>query len=385
MDAVTPTASDMRTAVLARADFQALIDALKSQGYTVYGPTVADAAVTLDEIESADDLPAGVGDRQDGGVYRLETRDDGALFGHGSGPHSWKGYLWPARQHLWRARRQGSDFRVDPPAPDDTRRALLGVRACDLAAIQVQDRVFDNGDFQDTGYLRRRANALVVAVNCGQAGGTCFCADMGTGPRADSGFDLALTELVGDGRHDFLIEAATDAGHKVLDALPVRDARDDDRAAADRAVQNAVDGQGRRMPEADSVPDLLMRHLESDHWREIAQRCLSCANCTMVCPTCFCSTVEDSNDLSGDITDRWRQWDSCFTLDLSYIHGGAVRIETASRYRQWMTHKLSTWHGQFGTSGCVGCGRCITWCPVGIDITEEVQAFRDSERGDADG
>jgi sulfhydrogenase subunit beta (sulfur reductase) len=99
----------------------------------------------------------------------------------------------------------------------------------------------------------------------------------------------------------------------------------------------------------------------------------------MVCPTCFCTSVEDSTDVDGDGVVRVQRWDSCFTVDYSYIHGGSVRSSDRSRYRQWMTHKLSTWFDQFGSSGCVGCGRCITWCPVGIDITEEVAAIRATE------
>ena len=83
--------------------------------------------------------------------------------------------------------------------------------------------------------------------------------------------------------------------------------------------------------------------------------------------------------LYGARAERWRKWDSCFTLDFSYIHGGSVRTSAAARYRQWLSHKLATWIDQFGSSGCVGCGRCITWCPVGIDITEEVAAIRASE------
>jgi Fe-S-cluster-containing hydrogenase component 2 len=127
------------------------------------------------------------------------------------------------------------------------------------------------------------------------------------------------------------------------------------------------------------LPELLARNLEHPRWDDVASRCLACANCTMACPTCFCSTVEDTTDLTGDHAERWRSWDSCFTMDFSHVHGGSVRTSTRARYRQWLTHKLSTWHAQFGTSGCVGCGRCITWCPVAIDLTQEVAAIRGSE------
>ena len=124
---------------------------------------------------------------------------------------------------------------------------------------------------------------------------------------------------------------------------------------------------------------LLYRNYNNERWQDLAQRCLDCGNCTMACPTCFCSKVEDITDLTGDHAERWREWDSCFTMDFSYIHGGSVRATTRSRYRQWLVHKLATWLDQFGSSGCVGCGRCITWCPVGIDLTEEVRLIRGSE------
>ena len=130
------------------------------------------------------------------------------------------------------------------------------------------------------------------------------------------------------------------------------------------------------------VPDvamLLRRNLEHRAWSRVAERCLGCANCTMVCPTCFCATVEDTTDLSGAIAERRRKWDSCFTCEFSSIHGGSIRRSGAARYRQWMTHKLSSWWQQFETSGCVGCGRCIVWCPVGIDITEEAHAIAAGE------
>ena len=124
------------------------------------------------------------------------------------------------------------------------------------------------------------------------------------------------------------------------------------------------------------IKELLYRNLEHPRWEDVARRCLSCTNCTLVCPTCFCTTVEDATDLSGGHAERRRRWDSCFSMDFSYIHGGYIRPSVKARYRQWMTHKLATWIDQFGTSGCVGCGRCITWCPVGIDITAEVKAIR---------
>jgi ferredoxin len=141
----------------------------------------------------------------------------------------------------------------------------------------------------------------------------------------------------------------------------------------------APDVPRERFLDTTDIHNLLLNNLEHPRWAEVAERCLACANCTLVCPTCFCASVEEVSDLSGDNVRRERAWDSCFTMEHSYTNTGTVRKTTASRYRQWLTHKLATWIDQFGTSGCVGCGRCITWCPVAIDLTEEVAAIRDSD------
>jgi ferredoxin len=202
---------------------------------------------------------------------------------------------------------------------------------------------------------------------------------MNTGPRATQGFDLCLTELLDGQRHEFLVETGSARGANLLSKLPHRPASESELTQVESVTTAASQAMRRAMvPE---VAALLKRNPEHPRWQEVAQRCLSCANCTQVCPTCFCSTVEDVTDLDGQTAERWRQWDSCFTIDFSYIHGGSIRRETRSRYRQWLTHKLSTWHDQFDTSGCVGCGRCITWCPAGIDLTEEAGAIQDSEGG----
>lgn len=386
----TGTAKDRQSgndkAVIAVEGLDALIAALRDDGYAVIGPRVRDGAVVYDPLDNAADLPWGWIDEQDGGRYRL-VREGEAAFAHVVGPQSWKRHLYPPRQTLWTGRRDGAGFTVSAPDGAVPRYAFLGVRSCELAAMAVQDRVFGvtphggravgEQQFTDSGYAARRNAAFLVAVNCGRAGGTCFCDSMGTGPKAAGGYDLALTELAEGGRHEFLAEVGSDKGAAVLERLPRRAAQPQDVEAAENAVERARAHMGRTM--VDDPASLLARNLEHPRWDEVAARCLSCANCTMVCPTCFCTTVEDTTDLTGEHVERWRRWDSCFTVDFSYIHGGAIRQSGRSRYRQWMTHKLSSWWEQFGTSGCTGCGRCITWCPVGIDITEEAQAIKNSE------
>jgi ferredoxin len=362
-------------AILHPQGLQALIAALAARGYRVLGPTVRDGAIVYDDIAGIAELPAGWTDHQEPGRYRLERRDDAALFGYAVGPHAWKRFLHPPTERLWQAKRQDDSFVVTPPEPPQAPFAFIGVRACELHAIAIQDRVFVDGPYRDVPYQQRRAGAFIVAVNCGVAGGTCFCVSMQTGPRATAGFDLALTELVDDADHRFLVEVGSDAGGALLAELPHTDATAEDNASADAVVAHTAQHMGRTL-DTDGIKELLQSNPTHPRWDDVAARCLACANCTMVCPTCFCTTVEDHTDLTGQTAERVRRWDSCFTLDFSYIHGGSVRTEGSARYRQWMTHKLANWIDQFGSSGCVGCGRCITWCPVGIDITAEAAAIR---------
>jgi sulfhydrogenase subunit beta (sulfur reductase) len=369
-------------AVIAPEALDDLIAILQARGFRVLGPRIRDGAIIYDDLSAASQLPIGWTDEQQGGSYRLSRRQDAARFGYAVGPHSWKQFLFRPEVRLWRARRSPDDEMVVDEEPLEAKpMAFIGVRSCELHAIEIQDRVFMGGRHVDRDYANQREGAFLVAVNCITAGGTCFCASMGTGPKASAGYDLALTELL-DGEHRFLAEAGTERGAELLAELPQQPATAADLTVADAAIEATSSQMGRTM-ETDDIRNLLARNLENPRWDEVADRCLSCGNCTQVCPTCFCSSVEDTSDLTGDTAERTRVWDTCFSVDYSHIHGGSIRPSTKARYRQWMTHKLGTWIDQFGTSGCVGCGRCITWCPVAIDITEEVAAIRLTDGGDA--
>jgi sulfhydrogenase subunit beta (sulfur reductase) len=354
--------------------FDALLRALADDGRELVGPTVRDGAIVLDTIRGIADLPRGVGDEQAPGHYRLRERGDEALFGFAAPQHSFKKELLVPRVPLVKIRRSARGLAIEEPARPERKVAFVGVRACEIVAIDVQDRVLRDGPYADADYAARREQIFILAVHCGAPSGTCFCVSMGTGPRARAGFDLAATEVLAP-EHVFVVEVGSEAGGAILDRVTARATTTVEQEAADRTVDEAATRMGRTMDTTD-IRDLLMSNLEHPRWDDVAERCLGCANCTLACPTCFCTSIEDSSDLSGDEATRTRRWDSCFTMDFAYLHGDGVRPSLRGRYRQWLTHKVATWHDQFGTSGCVGCGRCITWCPVGIDITEEVAAIR---------
>lgn len=356
-----------------------LIQLLQDSGCEVVGPQVRDQAIVYDVLQKAEDLPRGYTEKQERGFYRLAQRDDGAYFGFTVGPDSWKKFLFVPKERLWKSNKnKDGNLCFIPEKIACPRRAFLGVRACELAAIRIQDQIFLEGPVVDRPYQERRAATILIAVQCMSVAPTCFCASMNTGPGVSEGFDLLLVEVPEVDHHRFLLKSGSPEGEKLMGELRrmkcLYPTSVEDSLISNQQIAMVADAQMRSMKPIEDKK-LLDRSFHSGRWEEISKKCLNCANCTLVCPTCFCSRVEDTTDLKGDHAERWRKWDSCFTLDHSYIHGGSVRQSGKSRYRQWLTHKVSSWFDQYGKSGCVGCGRCISWCPVGIDLTEEIRAF----------
>ncbi|MFP4154214.1 MAG: 4Fe-4S dicluster domain-containing protein [Halothiobacillaceae bacterium] len=357
----------MHTSFLPRQKLEALFDALRAQGYDCVGPRVRDGAIVYEPLEGADDLPAGWRQAQAPGSYRMARVDDDRQFAWANGPQALKPLTFHPRETLWASRRDEQGTLSFSGTPVDARpTAVIGVRACDLAALRLQEAHFGSG-IVDEAFSRRRASLLLVAVHCSHPAQTCFCASTGDGPQATQGFDIAMHELE-DG---FLVESGSERGRQVVEALPLDAGSSQRDEEARRQTRIAVEVQERRLPEGD-LPKMLFERLHHPRWDEVADRCLSCGNCTAVCPTCFCNTEQDVPSLDGSGSEHVRIWDSCFTSGHSYLHGIVIRSETKFRYRQWLTHKLGGWVAQYGRSGCTGCGRCISWCPVGIDLTEEV-------------
>ncbi|MDR4465177.1 MAG: 4Fe-4S dicluster domain-containing protein [Nitrospira sp.] len=363
------TASETH-AVLPTTDFQRLLEALSMKGYRVVGPTVREGSVVWETIRQVSDLPIGWRDQQEPGRYRLEHTGSNDIFGVVHGSQSLKPFVFAPREPLLQIERSKNGFTTSSTFPQSEKVAVIGARACDLAGLAIQDRIFLEDAYRDPYYAARREGLFLVAVNCTRSLTTCFCASMETGPRVSRGFDLALTEV----DDSFLVEAGSEAGRDLLSGLSLPPASEDLIGEAGSRIEACARSQVRRLDLA-RLPQALYEAHEHARWDEVAGRCLACTNCTMVCPTCFCHTIEETPDLSHQQSTHVRLWDSCFSQQHGYIHGKNIRPTIKDRYRMWLTHKLASWIDQFGTSGCVGCGRCITWCPVGIDLTEELPAL----------
>jgi ferredoxin len=371
--------ANLNMKTLDNSSLDKIIKQLKTEGYVTIGPLLSNGVIIYDEISGVKDLPEGINDRQEAGSYRTVKTDSRSLFGYTPGPQSWKKYLYPSKLKLWSAKRNGKGFDISHNGEEQKKYALIGVRPCELNSIQILDKVFNNGSYTDYQYNSIREKIFICAINCTRPGKTCFCVSMNTGPKAGKGFDLLLTEVSKGKEHYFTAEDGSAKGKKILSAVEGNDTTAEQKKAADEAVAAAAERMGRKL-NTDNIKEILYKSHDHPVWEETGAKCLACTNCTLVCPTCFCSNVEDVTDLTGDNTERWRKWDSCFNLEYSRVAGGNFRTTVKARYRQWMTHKLASWQEQFGTFGCVGCGRCITWCPVGIDITKQAEKIRSTLR-----
>ena len=363
---------------LNQKNFQQLFTALQKDGYMTVGPVFQDGAIVYAKIDGTDELPIGWTDEQAPSTYRLVKQTKQKFFSFHAGPQSWKRFLYPPQRKLFSIKKNGKSLEISGEQVPDIKYAFIGVRPCELSAILIQDMVFGSDEYPDEYYKRLRENAFVVAVNCTDAGGTCFCASMNAGPKAKEKFDLALTEVLSNDDHYFLTEIGSERGYAIMEQIKTTPATKIEVEEADKLISRA-ENKMKKLLKTKDLPKFLSDNLESSHWDDMAKRCLTCGNCTMVCPTCFCSTVEDVTDLSGQNAERVRKWDSCFTMDFSKVAGGNFRITPRSRYRQRVMHKFSYWLEQFGIFGCVGCGRCTTWCPVGIDVAAEIRTLRGSE------
>lgn len=355
---------------------ETLMAALMARGYRCLGPAASDGAIVMQELAEPDALPRGLQAEQEAGSYRLTHDPQNRYFAWATGPQAIKPHVFAPQESLWRVERDAAGaLTFVATLPEAAALAFIGVRACDLAALALQDAHFLQAGRLDAQYARRRERMFLVAVQCAVPAATCFCASTGDGPTPATGYDIALAELA-DG---FIATAGSAEGRVVLQALALEPATSAQIASAREQGNDAAAAQTRKLP-GRNLREALMSRLDHGRWDEVAARCLACANCTSVCPTCFCHAESDTPALDGQSSEHARYWDSCFGETHGHLHGFNVRPDIRSRYRQWLTHKLATWHDQYGRSGCVGCGRCIAWCPAGIDLTEEATVLA----GDAD-
>ncbi|HHT0591921.1 TPA: 4Fe-4S dicluster domain-containing protein [Legionella anisa] len=364
----------MTSYFLPYTQLQNLFQGLQEAGFSCVGPQVRDGAIVYDVLKHADQLPWGMRDRQTPGSYTLEKTPEHKAFAFANGPQAIKPVLFKPHETVWKVERdKEGKLTFKPHQAEEMPVALIGARSCDLVAMNIQDKVFIEGTHPDPRYKKRREQLFIIAVQCTYSSENCFCVSAATGPEVRSPFDILMTEIA----EGFVIRPGSKRGENIVSNLNLLEAK---TVQCNEAVKNVAEAgamQTKRIPlnNQRELRDLLFSNLNHPRWDEVAERCLSCGNCTLVCPTCFCHTEVEKPSLDGTQSEHQREWDSCFTTGHSNLNGKIIREDTRKQYRQWLTHKVGSWFDQFDTSGCVGCGRCMTWCPVGIDITEELAAI----------
>ncbi|TCS40122.1 4Fe-4S dicluster domain-containing protein [Reinekea marinisedimentorum] len=355
-----------RSGFLQYEKFNQLFSQLQSAGYGCVGPSVIDGAVQFGKISSVAQLPQGIELTVKPGSVRVAKGDHQRYFAWPNGAQGIKPWLYRSRELLWRAEQTEQGFVFNRPEVNAEPIAFIGARACDLAALQLQDLHFMYGDYPDPFYSAHRNALFIVGVNCSHTGNTCFCASTGDGPEIQSGFDLLLDEL-DDG---FIVRFGSEKGLKIFEQLELTPVSAEGHVDAKAQIAEVIAAQERALLH-ENMHANIFSNLDDREWDSVAEKCLACGNCTMVCPTCFCHREVEVQALDGKSSQHIREWDSCFNQDHSYIHGITIRDETRLRYRQWMSHKLGSWRDQYDRTGCTGCGRCISWCPAAIDFVAE--------------
>jgi ferredoxin len=253
----------------------------------------------------------------------------------------------------------------------EAKRALFGVHPCDVKALLLLDQVM-KGDFLDPYYVKRRQKTILIAMNCTQPRENCFCTSFDTGPELKEGYDLLLTDL----DRKYLVEVGTLDGKRLLERVKTSKAGKGDVKKKKQKIEGAREKIKKKI-ETEGLEADLKKNFNHEKWKEVKDKCLFCGSCTHVCPTCFCYNVSDFNAHTLKSGERIRNWDSCLTLEFAEVAlGGNFRKDREARIKQRIYHKLAYFKEQFGSFGCVGCGRCIDTCVKDIDITEVINEIR---------
>jgi formate hydrogenlyase subunit 6/NADH:ubiquinone oxidoreductase subunit I len=273
-----------------------------------------------------------------------------------------KEYLFPQKEKLFTFE---ENKRIEIKANlDETKRVIWGIRPCDLSGIKILSEVYLS-DYIDPYYQARRANILLLGLNCNEAEQSCFCSSLGIGPFAREGFDLLFTDL-GD---TFLVEIGSKAGENLIEQaanlFTSAVSKDEEKA---ELLEEKSKKTFRTSIDLEKIKAKIATALNNHVWDEEAGKCILCGGCNWVCPTCHCFNVEDIN--AEHKTQRVRYWDSCQLGGFTQMAAYNSRVTQAERLRQRIYHKFSYNPDRYkGQTGCTGCGRCIDVCPAGIDIT----------------
>lgn len=252
---------------------------------------------------------------------------------------------------------KGNKGEAERPALTE-KRVILGIRPCDVKGMLLLDKLFDNEDYRDPYYIEKREATIIIGLACNNPQETCFCTSLGIQPDSKEGMDVLLREIKGG----YLATGVSKKGEELISSLPDAKGNEKTREVGKPSTSFTIDG---------GLSAKLSERFDDEVWAKISEKCLGCATCTYLCPTCHCFDVQD--EVVGEEGRRIRLWDSCqFPLFTRHTTGHNPREKGRERMRNRIMHKFSYFVNIFGETACVGCGRCIANCPVNFDIREVI-------------
>jgi sulfhydrogenase subunit beta (sulfur reductase) len=336
----------MNAKVIKKEDIADFLDTLLKD-YEVFAPVKRDRLVVFDQIHSGRE----------------------AFLTFTATVMSPKEILLPQSETLFTYSSTDSAADLEVPSGREKPRLIFGIHPCDVKSLVFLDRIFNEEEYKDVYYLERRKGMVVVSMGCIKPRLTCFCTSVGGGPFSTEGSDLQLVDI-GD---EYVVQVLSDKGEKLLGKARLEDAGEDKVSLMRRVAEDAEASMAPKL-NIDGLKEKLDKMFDDPIWDVLTEKCLSCGVCTYLCPTCYCFDIVDEARVSGG--ERIRLWDSCqfplFTLQAS---GENPRPTSKERYRQRIMHKFSYLIDNCGRIGCVGCGRCVTECPVNLDIRQIITAI----------
>ena len=337
------------TRILKKTNLKGLLENLLKD-HLVFGPVRKGKTLLFDRIESVDTV----------------------VLGPGNTMNSPKDVLFPQTERLFAYRHGEAGVKIDEPSKEEKGSVLIGLRPCDARGLVLLDKVFGE-PLQDPYYSEKRSQTFIIGMACEKPDPKCFCLALGSGPCSPEGSDLLLLDL-GD---RYLVKAGNPKGIAFLENKAFEEADDEALARESIVKKEAEDSmKARSMLEpvgtGETLEKLMENLFEDPIWNDITESCLGCGICTYLCPTCHCFDILD--EVGQSTGERIRIWDSCqFPLFTHQASGVNPRPSAKERFRQRIMHKLCYLPQNGNLTGCVGCGRCVTECPVNLDIREVIQ------------
>ncbi|MEW6070064.1 MAG: 4Fe-4S dicluster domain-containing protein [Candidatus Thermoplasmatota archaeon] len=278
-----------------------------------------------------------------------------------------KQIIFPQSEVLFKFQLTRKITELQVPVTEGKEKIILWLRPCDAKSFLILDKIFDS-EYKDNNYINKRKTTTLVGLSCNSPSSNCFCTSIKGSPFSKENLDVLFTEL----DKSYYVEVITKKGEELIEKAP-RLFSEVSKEASIKKVELQAEAERKivRSVEVNKITEKLKAIYESAFWDSIGEKCIACGICAYLCPTCHCFDINDEVSITRAKGARIRTWDYCthqlYTLQAS---GFNPRPTQKYRVRNRVYHKFKYFQDNFNSTGCVGCGRCVEYCPVNIDVSE---------------